>query len=46
MATATVEISQGVFLQDPKLLRQQCYVDGAWVDADSGATIAGLVTAR
>jgi succinate-semialdehyde dehydrogenase/glutarate-semialdehyde dehydrogenase len=26
-------------LKDPSLLRQQCYVDGAWCDADSGATI-------
>ena len=27
-------------LADPRLFRQQCYVDGAWCDADSGATIA------
>ncbi len=27
-------------LTDPALLRQQCYVDGRWCDADSGATIA------
>jgi len=26
-------------LKDPALFRQQCYVDGAWIDADSGATI-------
>jgi succinate-semialdehyde dehydrogenase / glutarate-semialdehyde dehydrogenase len=26
-------------LKDPKLFRQQCYVDGAWVDADDGGTI-------
>ena len=26
-------------LADPRLFRQQCYVDGAWCDADSGATI-------
>ena len=26
-------------LQDSSLFRQQCYIDGAWVDADSGATI-------
>jgi succinate-semialdehyde dehydrogenase/glutarate-semialdehyde dehydrogenase len=25
-------------LSDPKLLRQQCYVAGRWVDADGGAT--------
>ncbi len=29
----------GLNLQDSKLFRQQCYIDGAWVDADSGATI-------
>ena len=27
-------------LKDGALLRQQCYIDGAWVGADSGATIA------
>lgn len=26
-------------LKDTKLFRQQCYVNGAWVDADSGETI-------
>jgi len=26
-------------LKDPKLLRQQCYVDGAWVDADAGGKV-------
>jgi len=26
-------------LNDPALLRQQCYIDGAWVDAASGQTI-------
>jgi succinate-semialdehyde dehydrogenase/glutarate-semialdehyde dehydrogenase len=26
-------------LKDPKLFRQQAYVDGAWVDADSGRTL-------
>jgi succinate-semialdehyde dehydrogenase/glutarate-semialdehyde dehydrogenase len=26
-------------LSDPKLFRQQCYVDGKWVDADSGGTL-------
>ena len=25
-------------LKNPALFRQQCYIDGAWVDADSGAT--------
>ncbi|WP_434632871.1 NADP-dependent succinate-semialdehyde dehydrogenase [Chromobacterium sp. CV08] len=27
-------------LQDSKLLRQQCYLDGRWLDADGGQTIA------
>jgi succinate-semialdehyde dehydrogenase/glutarate-semialdehyde dehydrogenase len=27
-------------LKDPSLLRTQAYVDGAWIDADSGATLA------
>ena len=26
-------------LSDPKLFRQQCYIDGKWLDAMSGATI-------
>ena len=28
-----------VQLKDPSLFRQQCYIDGAWVDADSGETL-------
>ena len=27
-------------LKDPKLFREQCYVDGAWLGADSGNTFA------
>src|SRR3972149_4573355 len=27
-------------LKDPSLLRQQCYIDGKWVDADDGKTLA------
>src|ERR1035437_1218953 len=27
-------------LKDPTLLRQACYIDGAWVGSDSGETIA------
>src|SRR6267143_388703 len=30
----------GLSLKDPKLLREQCYIDGRWVDADSRNTIA------
>ncbi|MDG2483281.1 MAG: aldehyde dehydrogenase family protein, partial [Alphaproteobacteria bacterium] len=26
-------------LSDSSLFRQQCYIDGAWCDADSGETI-------
>jgi len=26
----------GLSLKDPKLLREQCYIDGKWVDADGG----------
>ncbi|NND68531.1 MAG: NAD-dependent succinate-semialdehyde dehydrogenase [Halioglobus sp.] len=29
-------------LQDPTLLRNQLYIDGAWVDADNGATMPVL----
>ncbi|MGD9537035.1 MAG: NADP-dependent succinate-semialdehyde dehydrogenase [Alphaproteobacteria bacterium] len=39
MATAKAQIAEGVFLKDPKLFRQQCYVDGQWVDAESKRTI-------
>ena len=27
-------------LKDPKLFRDQCYVDGAWIGADSRKTFA------
>ena len=27
-------------LKDPHLFRQQCYIDGAWADADSGKTVS------
>ncbi|HXH24426.1 MAG TPA: NADP-dependent succinate-semialdehyde dehydrogenase [Vicinamibacterales bacterium] len=41
MATQTTPGTvTGVTLSDPKLFRQACYIDGAWVDARSGATIA------
>jgi succinate-semialdehyde dehydrogenase / glutarate-semialdehyde dehydrogenase len=33
-------LRQTLALKDPTLLRQQCYVDGRWADADSGVTIA------
>ncbi|KZD12247.1 NAD-dependent succinate-semialdehyde dehydrogenase [Oceanibaculum pacificum] len=28
-----------ITLKDPKLFRQQCYIDGAWADADKGETL-------
>ena len=28
-----------ISLSDPTLLRQQCYVDGAWIAADAGGTV-------
>ena len=40
MATQTNSSTMtGVALTDPKLFRQSCYVDGAWVNARGGATI-------
>ncbi len=29
----------GVALKDPKLFREQCYIDGKWLNADKGGTI-------
>ena len=29
----------GISLKDPKLFREQCYIDGRWTDADSGAVV-------
>ncbi|MBF8300496.1 MAG: davD [Acidobacteria bacterium] len=37
---STTTAPTGVSLADPKLFRQACYVDGAWVTARSGATIS------
>ena len=31
--------SGALALEDPSLLRQQCYVNGAWLDAAGGATL-------
>ncbi len=36
-AIATAEIVTGIRLTDAALFREQCYVDGDWVDADTGA---------
>jgi len=37
--TALKKPTAALSLKDPSLLRQQCYIDGKWVDADSGKTI-------
>ncbi|WP_299566867.1 NADP-dependent succinate-semialdehyde dehydrogenase [Enterovirga sp.] len=35
-----MDVKSGIrALKDPSLFRQQCYVDGAWIDADGGGTI-------
>jgi len=39
MATTSTSTPTGVALADPKLFRQACYIDGAWVNARSNATI-------
>ena len=31
---------ENVSLKDPKLFRQQCYIDGAWHDADDGKVLS------
>ena len=38
MPPDTLTRSATLRLNDPTLLRQQCYIDGRWSDADSGAT--------
>ncbi len=38
MAPDTSERRPPLALNDPALLRHQCYIDGRWSDADSGAT--------
>ena len=34
-----VAAGPGLVLEDPSLLREQCYVNGAWADAAGGATL-------
>lgn len=38
-AAKTTDVAAVLKLKDPSLFRQQAYVDGAWVKADSGKTI-------
>ncbi len=40
MAPDTIENAAALALTDTSLLKQQCYVGGQWIDADSGETIA------
>ena len=37
MATALKDFR--IQLSDPSLFREQCYIDGAWVDADDRSTV-------
>src|SRR6185295_11995815 len=37
--TALKKPAAALSLKDPSLFRQQCYIDGKWVDADSGKTV-------
>ena len=39
MSQAALKKPSALSLKDPSLFRQQCYIDGQWVDADSGKTI-------
>jgi succinate-semialdehyde dehydrogenase/glutarate-semialdehyde dehydrogenase len=39
MAPDTLERRPPVALKDASLLRQQCYIDGKWIDADSKGTL-------
>src|SRR6195256_6251528 len=38
------KLSSGVSLQDPKLFRQACYIDGAWVEAREGIDVDNPAT--
>ncbi len=39
MSQAALKKPSALSLKDPSLLRQQCYINGKWADADSGKTI-------
>ena len=41
MQQAVKKSAPALPLKDMKLFRQQCYINGKWVDADSGKTIDG-----
>jgi succinate-semialdehyde dehydrogenase/glutarate-semialdehyde dehydrogenase len=35
---ATLTTEKTLSLKDPRLLRQQCYINGEWLDADNRST--------
>jgi succinate-semialdehyde dehydrogenase/glutarate-semialdehyde dehydrogenase len=39
-AAAKAPTAASLPLKDPSLFRQQCYIDGKWLDADSGKSVA------
>src|SRR5262245_12870173 len=39
MGPTDTSSAAGVSLKDPRLFREACYIDGAWVGARSGATV-------
>src|SRR5246127_3379071 len=39
MQQAVKKSAPALSLKDPSLLRQQCYINGKWADADSGKSI-------
>jgi len=39
MSQTALKKPAALSLKDPSLFRQQCYINGQWVDADSGKTI-------
>ena len=39
MSQAALKKPSALSLKDPSLLRQQCYINGKWADADSGKTL-------
>ncbi len=40
MSTQLTEQSRNIGLQNVSLFRQQCFINGVWLDADNGATFA------
>ena len=34
-----IKLAKGMYLKDSGLLREKCYIDGGWCDADDGSTL-------